>query len=206
MYRFIVDGFLIVYQLGICCVYIMFIGTSIKQVSDYYSIHIGLLLVWSIRRAVFGYVTLCECELFHPLNLLNDDSKVNVCMFKWWEWVVFYILSVYITSIVTFVWIIFFFTQVLDIYIEPMNERYYMLIILLPLVAINLIRNLKLLAPFSQAANIITFVGLGIVLWYIFTDLPPINSRPLIGEPRKYTLFVGTTLFALEAVGVVSSR
>ncbi|CAH1713514.1 proton-coupled amino acid transporter-like protein CG1139 [Aphis gossypii] len=120
---FIVDGFLIVYQLGICCVYIMFIGTSIKQV--------------------------------------------------------------------------------LDIYIEPMNERYYMMMILIPLVAIILIRNLKLLAPFSQAANIITFVGLGIVLWYIFTDLPPINSRPLIGEPRKYTLFVGTTLFALEAVGVV---
>jgi solute carrier family 36 (proton-coupled amino acid transporter) len=93
---------------------------------------------------------------------------------------------------------------VVDIYIEPMNERYYMLMILIPLVAINLIRNLKLLAPFSQAANIITFVGLAIVLWYIFTDLPPISSRPLIGEPRKYTLFVGTTLFALEAVGVVS--
>lgn len=117
----------------------------------------------------------------------------------------FAIYYLYKNSIVTFVWIILFFTQVLDIYIEPMNERYYMLMILIPLVAINLIRNLKLLAPFSQAANIITFVGLAIVLWYIFTDLPPINSRPLIGEPRKYTLFVGTTLFALEAVGVVSS-
>ncbi|XP_050432741.1 proton-coupled amino acid transporter-like protein CG1139 [Adelges cooleyi] len=119
----IVDGFLITYQLGICCVYIMFIGSSIKQV--------------------------------------------------------------------------------LDMYIEPMDERYYMIMLLLPLIAINLIRNLKLLAPFSQLANIITFVGLGIVLWYVFTDLPPISSRPLVGEPRKYTLFVGTTLFALEAVGVV---
>lgn len=86
-----------------------------------------------------------------------------------------------------------------------MNERYYMLMMLIPLVAINLIRNLKLLAPFSQVANIITFAGLAIVLWYIFDDLPPVSSRPLIGEPRKYTLFVGTTLFALEAVGVVSS-
>jgi len=95
---------------------------------------------------------------------------------------------------------------VLDIYIEPMNERYYMLMMLIPLVAINLIRNLKLLAPFSQGANIITFAGLAIVLWYIFVDLPPISSRPLIGEPRNYTLFVGTTLFALEAVGVVSFR
>lgn len=118
----IVDGFLIVYQLGICCVYIMFIGTSVKQVLEIY----------------YGEI-----------------------------------------------------------------EKWYYTIMLVPLVAINLIRNLKLLAPFSQLANIITFAGLGIVLWYVFTDLPPISSRPLIGEPRKFTLFVGTTLFALEAVGVV---
>lgn len=81
-----------------------------------------------------------------------------------------------------------------------------MLMMLIPLMAITLIRNLKLLAPFSQLANFITFAGLGIVLYYVFRDLPPISSKPLFGEPRKYTLFVGTTLFALEAVGVVSVR
>lgn len=106
-----------------------------------------------------------------------------------------YLIRIYLTLIIP---------QVLDIYIEPMNERYYMLMMLIPLVTINLIRNLKLLAPFSQLANIITFIGLAIVLYYVFTDLPPVSSRPLVGEPRKYTLFVGTTLFALEAVGVVS--
>ncbi|XP_050540823.1 proton-coupled amino acid transporter-like protein CG1139 isoform X2 [Daktulosphaira vitifoliae] len=121
----IVDGFLIVYQLGICCVYIMFIGNSLKQVVNVY---------------------------------LPESNQIS--------------------------------------------ERYYMLMILIPLVCIMLIRNLKLLAPFSQLANIITFIGLGIVLIYVFTDLPPISSRPLIGEPRTYTLFIGTTLFALEAVGV----
>lgn len=85
-----------------------------------------------------------------------------------------------------------------------MNVRYYMIMLLIPLLAINLVRNLKLLVPFSELANVITFAGLGIVLWYIFNNLPPISSRPLIGEPRKYTLFVGTTLFAVEAFGVVS--
>lgn len=89
-------------------------------------------------------------------------------------------------------------------YIEPMNVRYYMIMLLIPLLAINLVRNLKLLVPFSELANVITFAGLGIVLWYIFNNLPPISSRPLIGDPRKYTLFVGTTLFAVEAFGVVS--
>lgn len=89
-------------------------------------------------------------------------------------------------------------------YVEPLNVRYYVLIMLVPLLGINLIRNLKLLVPFSKLANVITFVGLGIVLWYIFKDLPPISSRPLVGEPRNYTLFVGMTLFAVEAFGVVS--
>lgn len=79
-----------------------------------------------------------------------------------------------------------------------------MLILLLPLILINYVPNLKMLAPFSQVANFITFAGLAITLYYILQDLPPVSSRPLVGEPRNYSLFVGTTLFALEAVGVVS--
>ncbi|KAF4519395.1 hypothetical protein B566_EDAN008703 [Ephemera danica] len=40
-------------------------------------------------------------------------------------------------------------------YFEDIGIRWYMLFILLPLIAINFIRNLKLLAPFSTAANVI---------------------------------------------------
>ncbi|CAH0392445.1 unnamed protein product [Bemisia tabaci] len=119
----IVDGFLIVYQLGICCVYIVFVATTVKQVAD---------------------------ELADPIDL-----------------------------------------------------RVHMLILLLPLILINYVPNLKMLAPFSQVANFITFAGLAITLYYILQDLPPVSSRPLVGEPRNYSLFVGTTLFALEAVGVM---
>ncbi|KAK7601201.1 hypothetical protein V9T40_008642 [Parthenolecanium corni] len=118
----IVDGFLIVYQLGICCVYTVFIGVSIQEFVK------GL-----------GY---------------------------------------------------------------EMEARTYMLIILPLLIAITLIRNLKLLAPFSQAANFAMFLGLGILLYYIFQNFPSINSDKLVGPPMRYTLFIGTTLFALEAVGV----
>uniref|UniRef100_A0A8D8WBX1 Proton-coupled amino acid transporter 4 n=1 Tax=Cacopsylla melanoneura TaxID=428564 RepID=A0A8D8WBX1_9HEMI len=119
----IVDVFLIVYQLGICCVYIMFVATNIKPVTD--------------------------------------------------------------------------------TYIKEMDVRVLMVLLLLPLIGINSIRNLKLLAPFSQLANVITFIGLGIVMYYICQNLPPVSSRPMFGEPRSWNLFVGTTLFALEAVGVV---
>lgn len=84
-----------------------------------------------------------------------------------------------------------------------LDARIWMLILLLPLIAINMIRNLKLLAPFSQVANIITFVGLGIVMYYVFTDIPSPAVRDYVGKPRDFALFFGTTLFALEAVGVV---
>lgn len=123
---------------------------------------------------------------------------------EWHRQIIMFMNFYHYINIILYLLLFFSASQVMDIYIQPLNERYYMLMMLIPLVSIILIRNLKLLAPFSQGANIITFVGLAIVLWYIFTDLPPISSRPLIGEPRKYTLFVGTTLFALEAVGVVS--
>lgn len=119
----LVDGFMIIYQLGICCVYIVFVATNIKQVTDQY---------W-----------------------------------------------------------------------EPLAVSTHMLILLIPLILINYIRNLKLLAPFSTLANLITFVGLGMTLKYMFEDLPPISSRELFGSLRNFSLYFGTTLFALEAVGVI---
>lgn len=119
----IVDIFMISYQLGICCVYIVFVATNIKKVAD--------------------------------------------------------------------------------VYMTVLDERIWMLILLLPLILINMIRNLKLLAPFSQVANIITFIGLSIVMYYVFLDLPSPATRDYVGRPRDFALFFGTTLFALEAVGVI---
>lgn len=85
-----------------------------------------------------------------------------------------------------------------------MDTRIYTLILTPLLIAITLIRNLKLLAPFSQAANFAMFLGLGILLYYIFQEFPSIGSVNFVGSPIRYTFFIGTTLFALEAVGVVS--
>ncbi|XP_018372499.1 PREDICTED: proton-coupled amino acid transporter-like protein CG1139 isoform X1 [Trachymyrmex cornetzi] len=120
----LVDGFMITYQLGICCVYIVFVASNIKQVTDQY---------WA-----------------------------------------------------------------------PLDISTHMLILLLPLILINYIRNLKLLAPFSTLANLITFVGLTMILIkYMFQDLPPISDREMFGTLRNFSLYFGTTLFALEAVGVI---
>ncbi|XP_045458657.1 proton-coupled amino acid transporter-like protein CG1139 [Melitaea cinxia] len=120
-----VDIFLVVYQLGICCVYIVFIADNIKKVVDSY-------------------------------------------------------------------------------YVMP--AEIHMLIILGPLIAFNLIPSLKLLAPFSALANLMTFVGLGIVVYYlVIGKKPSARDTPLDlwGSIETFPLFFGTVLFALTAVGVV---
>ncbi|XP_037906525.1 proton-coupled amino acid transporter-like protein CG1139 isoform X1 [Hermetia illucens] len=121
----IVDGFLILYQFGICCVYIVFVATNVKQIVDAY--------------------------------LVTLDVKVHI------------------------------------------------VILILPFTLIFLIRNLKLLAPFSQFGNIITFVALGMICYYLFQDMPSIDERTMVASAGTYPLYFGTVLFALQAVGVMIS-
>ena len=79
-----------------------------------------------------------------------------------------------------------------------------MLVILLPLIFINWIRNLKSLAPLSTIANGITFVSFGIILYFLFRNTPTIEGKSLVGKVADFPLYFGTVLFALEAIGVVS--
>lgn len=82
------------------------------------------------------------------------------------------------------------------------NLRCYILLVLLPLIPINLVRNLKNLAPFSAIANLLLAVGMGITLKFIFTDLPSISDRPAIAEWHRLPLLFGTSIFAIEGIGV----
>lgn len=45
---------------------------------------------------------------------------------------------------------------------------------------------------------------MGLVLYYVFDDIKSPSEREAIGALSDFPLFFGTTLFALEAVGVVS--
>ncbi|XP_050086530.1 proton-coupled amino acid transporter-like protein CG1139 [Anopheles aquasalis] len=120
----IVNVFLLIYQLGTCCVYVVFVSSNIKAIADYYT---------------------------------ETDTDV----------------------------------------------RLFMLIILLPLILINWVRNLKFLAPFSTIANFITLVSFGIILYYIFREPISFEDRDKVGTMSGFALFFGTVLFALEAIGVI---
>lgn len=95
--------------------------------------------------------------------------------------------------------------SILDLYLEEKTDvRLIMLIILLPLILINWVRNLKYLAPFSTLANLVTMVSFAIILYYIFREPISFDGLDAVGHLRNWPLFFGTVLFALEAIGVVS--
>ncbi|XP_063701499.1 proton-coupled amino acid transporter-like protein CG1139 [Culicoides brevitarsis] len=120
----IINIFLIVYQLGTCCVYVVFVSSNIKSIAEFY---------------------------------VGEEVEIRVIM----------------------------------------------LIILLPLIFINWIRNLKLLAPFSTFANFVTLITFGIIAYYIFKDPLTLEGKEVAGELKRFPLFFGTVLFALEAIGVI---
>lgn len=95
--------------------------------------------------------------------------------------------------------------QVVDHYYpgEAISLQMYMLMLLPALILMNLIRNLKYLAPLSMIANIFIACGMGITFYYIFLDLPPVDSRPHFAPITELPMFFGTAIFALEGIGVV---
>lgn len=94
--------------------------------------------------------------------------------------------------------------QVVDHYAHgDIDLRLYMVMLALPLVLLNMIRNLKLLAPFSMLANLLMAAGVGITFYYVFIDLPSIHDRHQFTSLHQLPLFFGTAIFALEGIGVV---
>ncbi|XP_071446204.1 proton-coupled amino acid transporter-like protein acs [Hetaerina americana] len=94
--------------------------------------------------------------------------------------------------------------QVLNVYFPPLDLHWLMLIILIPMMASAWIRNLKFIAPLSMVANIAMAAGLAITIYYASRDLPNVSSRRLGPESMlKLPLFLGTTIFAFEGIGLV---
>lgn len=98
--------------------------------------------------------------------------------------------------------------QVVDFYAmdtdwHNVDIRYYMAILLPLLISVNLIRNLKYLAPFSMIANLLVGTGMGITVYYLFQDVPSINDRSHFAGFERLPTFFGTAIFALEGIGVV---
>lgn len=95
--------------------------------------------------------------------------------------------------------------QLIENHIEwSLNIRWYILLVLVLILPLGIIKLMKFLAPFSAIANVCLFVGLGIILFKIMDDLPPLSERPFVAPIEKVPLFFATMLFGLEGIGTVS--
>lgn len=98
--------------------------------------------------------------------------------------------------------------QVVDVYAKDtdwygVDVRVYMAVLLPLLILMNLIRNLKYLAPFSMIANLLVGTGMGITFYYLFQDIPSLSERLPFTRIERLPTFFGTAIFALEGIGVV---
>ncbi|XP_057366705.2 neutral amino acid uniporter 4-like [Daphnia carinata] len=96
--------------------------------------------------------------------------------------------------------------QVVDYYAPHLqwDVRKFMCLVTIPLIFLNWLRDLKLLAPVSLLANILQSSSIVIVFYYIARDgLPPMASTPAFNNWIGVSLFFGTVVFSFEGIGLI---
>lgn len=83
------------------------------------------------------------------------------------------------------------------------DYRIYMLLLLVPLLAMVFLPSLKYLAPFSIVANICEAAALGLLFYYLFQDLPPTLSRRQMPTMTDLPLWFGTVIYAYEGIALI---
>ncbi|XP_024938203.1 proton-coupled amino acid transporter-like protein CG1139 [Cephus cinctus] len=178
-----------------------FVGTFVIGLLCTYCIHLLIKSEYELcrRRKVpaLSYPATAEAALNEGPLIFRKFSKASVHVIN-----VFLLIYQLGTCCVYVVFIATNLHSALSNYVD-IGVKMYMLIILLPLILINWVRNLKFLAPFSIIANVITFISFGIIVYYIFREVPNFENRAPIGQVQNFPLFFGTVLFALEAIGVI---
>lgn len=93
--------------------------------------------------------------------------------------------------------------EVVAHYFVKLDVRIYLLIMLIPMIFLNLVRNLKYLTPVSLFAAVLTVTGLAITFFYMLDDLPPSNTVKPVASWSTLPLYFGTAIYAFEGIGVV---
>lgn len=98
-----------------------------------------------------------------------------------------------------------FLFQVMSHYFDlHLNIDEYLLIMLVPMIILNLVKNLKYLTPISLFAAILTVTGLGVTFFYMLQGLPRTSTVQAFANWHQWPLFFGTAIYAFEGIGVVS--
>lgn len=80
-----------------------------------------------------------------------------------------------------------------------------MCIVLLPLAVFCLIKNLKILAPFSTLANGLMISSMLVILYELFFNgkLKPMNELELVASYTTWPIYFSSAIYAFEGISLV---
>lgn len=93
--------------------------------------------------------------------------------------------------------------DVIKHYFIDLDVHWYLLMLLVPMILLNWLKNLKYLTPVSLFAAILTVTGLVITFFYMLQGLPAVSSVNAFSSWAQLPLYFGTAIYAFEGIGVV---
>jgi solute carrier family 36 (proton-coupled amino acid transporter) len=104
---------------------------------------------------------------------------------------------------VYFVFVAVNLQEVVAHYWMLLDTRVYLILMLIPMILLNLVKNLKYLTPVSFIASVLTISGLAIIFYFLLQDLPHVSERNGFSSWSQLPLYFGTAIYAFEGIGVV---
>lgn len=105
---------------------------------------------------------------------------------------------------VYFVFVAVNIQEVVAHYWMKLDIRIYLLLLLIPMIFMNLVKNLKYLTPFSFISTIFTISGLIVSYYFMLQDVPSIKTVNYFASWSQLPLYFGTAIYAFEGIAVVS--
>ncbi|XP_058453899.1 proton-coupled amino acid transporter-like protein CG1139 isoform X2 [Malaya genurostris] len=93
--------------------------------------------------------------------------------------------------------------EVVAHYFFDLDTRIYLLLMLIPMVLLNLVKNLKYLTPISLIAAFLTVAGLACTFYFVLQDLPNTHTVKPFSSLAQLPLYFGTAVYAFEGIGIV---
>ncbi|XP_064545778.1 glutamate transporter polyphemus-like [Drosophila montana] len=159
-------------------------------------------MIESSRRNQVGYMNFPETMVFS----FSVGPKCCQSISKGVSPLVDIILCIahYGVNVVYHVFVSIHFKELSDIYITTCDLRVVCAIVGLLFLPLFLVRQLKYLVPFSIIANILIYLSLCTICYYMFRGLPNLSdNRMLPLSVLDIPIFVGIVMFATSSVGVM---
>ncbi len=97
--------------------------------------------------------------------------------------------------------------QVVDYYQpdNPFTVELLMCMTLVPLIPFCLIKNLKILAPFSTFANFLMICSMGIILveLFLYGSLKPMSELDMVAPYHYWPIYFSSAIYAFEGISLV---